>query len=250
MYREFLPGIQLKPYIDRYWVNQGFVYGQQQLIIPADGCVDIIFATGEAASARSMKDYHPYIVGTMDTYSEEIFSNQVEMLGIRFNPVGITAFVRTQVHELTNSKIDLLDVESLFGQDFYLPLQEQGTLIQKLEYINCYLISKLPHLYTVEERILQAVKYISESNGQMSVNDIIKDVCLSPRQFERLFKSSVGISAKKYSRIVRLKYTQKYIEAYPHASVFSVAVDCGYYDHSHLIRDFNVLAGRPHIRQE
>lgn len=242
--KEYSPNIYLQRYIDKYWVMQGFFAEEQRVSIAADGCIDIIFASGDAASERTMKEYHPYIVGTMDTWSPEIFRGDMSMIGIRFNPVGITAFIKAQVDEFTNDKIDLMDIDSLFDKDFYLPLQENNSIEEKLEYINLYLIQKLPYLFNIEERILHAVNYISKNKGQKPVKEVVENICMNSRQFERLFKASVGISAKTYSRVARLHNTLEYMKACPQDSLFSIALECGYYDHSHLIKDFNILAGK------
>lgn len=243
MYKEYLPSMELIPYIDKYWVSQGTMAGKQFMKIAADGCVDIIFASGDAAYTKSFDEFHPHIVGTMDRYSEVIVTKQTNMLGIRFNPAGITAFIKTPINELTNIIVDLFSAESLFDQDFYLPLADIDNAEKQLTYINNYLKNKLSSLYKTEERILYVVDQINEQKGILPIKQLTDDACLSLRQFERLFKSTIGISAKSYSRIARFKHTKEYLKMNPGASIFSAAIDCGYYDHSHLIKEFNILAG-------
>lgn len=243
MYSEYLPSTELLPYIDKYWVTQGSIPGRQSMRIAADGCVDIIFASGDAAYVQSFREFHPYIVGTMDTYSEVAVTNNNNMLGIRFKPIGITAFIKNPVNELTNITLDLFSTESLFNNDFYLPLSDMNSTIEQLEYIDCYLRSKLSSIYKTEERIQHIIQRINAYKGIASVRQLTDEACLSPRQFERLFKSTVGIPAKTFSRIIRFRHTKEYLRNNPDISLFSAAIDCGYFDHSHLIKEFNTLAG-------
>ncbi len=243
MYKEYSPDLLLSPYIDKYWATQGVLIGEQRMKIAGDCCVDIIFAYGESARIRSMEDYCPYIVGTMSSYAEELFFKEINMLGIRFKPGGIKAFVRLQVNELNNIKVDLKSFDSLFDQDFYLSLQGTDNVTKLIEYINSYLLAKLPFLYETEERVVYAVNLIDSYKGVIPVKEVADKACLSSRQFERLFKNAVGISAKTYCRIARFKHTKRYLKENPNNTLFSTAVDCGYYDHAHLIKDFMVLSG-------
>jgi len=243
MYKEYSPCIELMPYIDKYWVTEGSMQGEHRMRIAADGCVDIIFASGDTAYAQSIRELHPYVVGTMDAFSEKIFANHISMIGIRFNPAGITAFIRTPVSEMTNETFDLEYIESLFDEEFYYPLQILYSVTERLSHIENYLLSKLPDTYKMEKRILHVINLINLYNGTLSIKEITDNACLSPRQMERLFKTSVGISAKTYSRIARLKSTTGYLKRNPEESLFSVAINCGYSDHSHLIKEFNILTG-------
>ena len=244
MYKEFFPHELLSPYIDRYWVTQEFLPEKQKSKIPADGCVDIIFASGEAAKERYMQDHRPYLVGTMNTYSEEAFVNEVFMIGVRFKPCGITAFIRTPVFELTNKSLELSLAESIFDKEFHLSFQNTEIIQNRLAYIDNYLLNKLSRLYETDKRIIYACDRIKLTGGLISVKEIASGTCLSLRQFERRFKCAVGISPKTFNRIVRVKNTQKYIKNNPNLSLFSIAVDCGYYDHAHLSKEFNILTGK------
>jgi Transcriptional regulator containing an amidase domain and an AraC-type DNA-binding HTH domain len=66
---------------------------------------------------------------------------------------------------------------------------------------------------------------------------------LSKRQFERTFKNAIGISPKLFSRIIKFKNSVNYLRSSSTNSLYNVAIDCGYYDHSHLIKDFKEFGG-------
>ena len=244
MYKEYSPDELLSPYIDKYWVSKGKIPGNGNMIIPADGCVDIIFAWGSSAFDRSMQECYPYIVGTMETFSSEMFRHEVDMLGIRFKPLGITAFIKTPVNELTNLKTELNQIESIFCDDLHLPLQALYNSYNILKHIDNYLIQKLFSVYKQDERILFCVNEIITNKGLLSTTQLSEKSCLSKRQFERIFKHSLGISAKTFSKIERMKHTKTYLKSNPGISIFNAAIDCGYYDHSHLIKDFKELSGQ------
>jgi transcriptional regulator GlxA family with amidase domain len=69
-------------------------------------------------------------------------------------------------------------------------------------------------------------------------------VGLSSRQFERRFVQAVGIPPKLFCRIQRFQRVFSVLETGKSAWA-DAAVQCGYYDQAHLIRDFREFAGKP-----
>ena len=70
MYQEYRPSIVLLPYIETYWTFDSFIEGEQTVRILPDGCVDILLNCNDTISNNGMSPFHPYIVGTMTSYSD------------------------------------------------------------------------------------------------------------------------------------------------------------------------------------
>ena len=75
-----------------------------------------------------------------------------------------------------------------------------------------------------------------------SIDQLAHDACLSPRQLERNFRERMGLSPKLYGRIVRFDRAFRLKERQPDLDWLAVAVQCGYYDYRHLVRDFQEFA--------
>ena len=65
---------------------------------------------------------------------------------------------------------------------------------------------------------------------------------ISLRQAERLYKRAVGISPKFFSRIVRFNYIFKVMETHEESWI-RVALQSGYFDQSHFIKNFKEFTG-------
>jgi transcriptional regulator GlxA family with amidase domain len=87
-----------------------------------------------------------------------------------------------------------------------------------------------------------AVEEMLRAGGLVEIGDVAAGVGLSPRQFERRFRAEVGLPPKLFCRIQRFQRIFQALESGP-AKWADVAVDCGYYDQAHLIRDFRAFAG-------
>ena len=110
-------------------------------------------------------------------------------------------------------------------------------------YTNGYLINLLPCLYRPDIQIIRAVDLISHAKGHLSLAGLASDVCLCQRHFERKFKSVVGVSPKMFAKINKFKHTIRRLQNQPHKDLLTIAVECGYYDHAHLIKDFKTFSG-------
>lgn len=241
MYCEHLPSIALRPFVETYWVSEGFIDSQEFLRVLPDGCVDIIVST---YCTGDMEAYRPYLVGTITTYLTVPLLGIVRMMGIRFKPGGITAFTRIPVQEFTDTRVDISLTETLFDRRFYEELQAKDTSTEAcLLYIDHYLTGKLTVLLPTDRRVMGAVRLITDTYGKVPIKQLLDHVCLSQRQFERRFKASIGISPKVFSRITRFNHTRRQLKAQPRQSLSDTAFDCGYYDHAHLTKEFYLFSG-------
>lgn len=59
----------------------------------------------------------------------------------------------------------------------------------------------------------------------------------------RRFREQIGLTPKAYANIVRFNRALELARG-PKATWAEIALDCGYYDQSHLVRDFQRFAGR------
>lgn len=242
-YREFQPNVQLVPYIETYWTAYGFKEKEESYRILPDGCVDIVISLS-SSSHFGLKPFVPNIVGAMTTYGLGSYHKTVHLVGIRFRPVGFTAFCRVPIFEFTDKRIDLTLVDSLFDELFYAGLMEKATTEEVIRHIDAYFLGKQELFFNPEPQIVHSVNLIRQSGGILPLSEVAANSCLSLRHFERKFKTAVGVSPKTFSKIIKFQYTCSYLKNNPDLSLFSVAFDCGYYDQAHLIKDFRFLSGR------
>ena len=83
---------------------------------------------------------------------------------------------------------------------------------------------------------------IIRHGGMIRIDSLVKQACLSNRQFERAFKDRMGVSPKFYSRLVRFGKAWLMKENNPGITWTKVAYECSYFDQMHLIRDFKTFA--------
>lgn len=78
--------------------------------------------------------------------------------------------------------------------------------------------------------------------GQISVEDLAQNLKISTRHLERKFDERIGLSPKQLCQIFCFKNIFYLLTQFPQDWA-SIALECGYYDQAHLIRDFKRYMG-------
>lgn len=93
------------------------------------------------------------------------------------------------------------------------------------------------------DAVTSAANHLRHARGIVSVQELADEAGLSLRQFQRRFQALTGLNPKHYARICRIGQAVHRKELEPEASWTELALECGYADQSHFIRDFKALTG-------
>jgi AraC-like DNA-binding protein len=97
--------------------------------------------------------------------------------------------------------------------------------------------------HTVHPAVARALATAERSPGDLTVARLAEDAEVSPKRLIRLFTADVGITPKRYLRLVRFERLRKAVAGRPAVDWARAAAALGYFDQSHLIRDFHDFAG-------
>ena len=89
-----------------------------------------------------------------------------------------------------------------------------------------------------------ACRRIIASKGRISMEDLGKGIKLSHRYLEQLFQKGLGLSPKRYARIIRNKEISCRMANTPPDNLGAFAQDMGYFDQAHFIKDFKSITGQ------
>jgi AraC-like DNA-binding protein len=244
-YREIKPTPPLRSFIECFWTleDDGFVDRSTQRILP-DGCVELILNFGDrflqhADSGRTRQPRN-FIVGQMTGPILISAIGVVELLGIRFQPGGSRPFLNLPAHEITDQVVELGSLSSGFERRLVRACQRASNLAQKVAAVDACLVSRLNES-KFDAHLLALAASIIDCHGLVSVDQLAANAGVSSRQLERRFLHEVGLGPKLLARIVRFQQVFRAVDQ-SNPAWAEVAIECGYYDQAHLIRDFNQFA--------
>ncbi len=245
-YREIQTKAPLNRFVECFWTLETDTVSepvQAERILP-DGCVELILNFGAEFSQycddkQELQPRH-FLVGQMTGPILISPTGVVQLLGVRFHPGGTFPFFRVPMHEITNQVVELGSLSSSFERDLLDVSGEPPLLSQKIAAVEALLIAHLLRCKH-DSWLMGLAARIVGSGGLVSVDKLANDGGISSRQLERRFLSEVGVGPKLLCRILRFQQVFRAVEQCDATWPF-VALECGYYDQAHLIRDFNQFA--------
>ena len=88
-----------------------------------------------------------------------------------------------------------------------------------------------------------AIARLQRGGQPASLKQTAENLGYSQKQFIHLFKKHVGLTPKHYQRLARFNRVLSEIDMQQDVDWSQIAYACGFYDQSHLIRDFKALSG-------
>jgi AraC-like DNA-binding protein len=77
------------------------------------------------------------------------------------------------------------------------------------------------------------------------VREVTDEIALSPKRFIERFKADVGVTPKRYCRLLRFQgvVARAHNAGQTPIEWAALALDCGYFDQAHLIHEFREFSG-------
>lgn len=168
-----------------------------------------------------------------------------EFLGfiVHFQPGVFYRLTGIPTHELTNTSVD---GELVFPNEIKFINEQLGncrSYPEMIAVVETYLTKLIHRSRKDVHGIDSAAKLLLQHPGHISMDWLAKESCLCSRQFERKFKERTGVTASVLARIVRFDRTVKMKNANPDKDWLSIAIQCGYHDYQHMVRDYKDFTG-------
>ena len=163
---------------------------------------------------------------------------------VRFHPAGSRAMLGAAMDEFTHQRLNVEDIApgrtaSLVDQIACAPTAAARAMILQ------NFVADFAH---GNERFQDATVFawtsrIARSNGRLAVAQLAQDAGLSVRQLERRFRAQVGTAPRQYANVIRFRSVFDALSAGAKPDWAALALGAGYFDQSHMIRDFQRFLG-------
>jgi AraC-like DNA-binding protein len=168
-------------------------------------------------------------------------------LCVIFTAFGVHHFLKESAIALTNHgfSIDNLSLPHTFD-DLMDKLYNTTNKKKALQLVENELLSYYDELnipFSVKD-ISPVTNYIARQNGMVKIQDLEDKFRISRRWLEKQFSAQVGVSPKEFARVTRFNALLSQIFTDPSVSLNILLDEYGYYDQSHLNKDFNEFTGQ------
>ncbi len=175
------------------------------------------------------------------------FANRSKVICLVLTPLGVQLLLNDDAKHILNNGFSLEDLD-LYKN--FEPLMEQLANTEDL-IMACQLVEKvlLDYFQGIEtpfsiKDMSPITDYIWRHSGNVKVKDLEEKFRISRRWIEKQFAAQIGLSPKEYARLIRFHALLKIVSTNPTAKCLNIGDSLGYYDQSHLTRDFKEFAAQ------
>jgi len=203
--------------------------------IPPDGSINLIFRF-------SSSNCRAFLVGFANEKTCIEIDESCNYFGIRFYPGQASLLTDIHHSELVNNYNELprilgVNVNLLGEQMFSLP-----TLELRQRFMEELLRKARPMVR--DKRCRMSAALVSNLRGAITVSQLASEVGIHIRSLERLFIEHLGVTPRQFIRVTRFQNLLAQMRTNSRYTLTELAYLCGYFDQSHMIKDFRELSGR------
>ncbi|WP_223669864.1 helix-turn-helix domain-containing protein [Kangiella shandongensis] len=205
--------------------------------LKGDVCSGVIFNFGNGIVLND-KIYHQkllYLPVTTQSHSISLMPG-ANLAGIRFHP-GIGFDYLGAYDQLPTATID--NEKGQLFKDLYYQLQSVQGHYGKIGAMYRWLLTIMP---VCDLSVTQLQRFLNEIKVIKPLGQIQKNFPMSQRQLERQFKKRVGVTAKEYQRIQRVRNVLEQLKVEPETNLVDLALNNGFSDQSHMTRECKRIA--------
>jgi len=248
-YSVYDPSPELKQFVKCFWTLEDKRAQEpvRQRVVP-DGCMEMIFHYADVykqyfEDGSSVIQPRSFIFGQITKYIEICPTGISGIVAARFLPEGLTPFLTVPVSALENKAVSLVDLFGEKGKNLEDNVIAATDNRQRISLIEEFLIALLADPQTIDSVTKACVETIYQSRGRIDMLQLADKMNINRRNMERKFTSTIGMSPKQLSKVVRLQTTLRMLEQKKFTSLTSLAYENGYYDQAHFIKDFKEFTG-------
>jgi AraC-like DNA-binding protein len=134
---------------------------------------------------------------------------------------------------------DVLDEPSLADR-----LHDAGGWADRFRLLDAIIAKRLVDARPPSAGVVWAWERLLETDGRVAIGTLAEQLGWSRKRIVARFREEVGLPPKAVARLLRFDRARTLAEQAQRPDWARIAVECGYYDQSHLSNDFRTVTGR------
>lgn len=170
--------------------------------------------------------------------------------GVKFKPGGFQPFLGRAVAAIADQRIAVAALFGASGAQLVRQVRacdgaaaaragEMSALAQE------FLLARLPPPDAEAQRVAQLVAAIAGDPALLTVEALAAQAGINKRALQRLFQQYAGVGPKWVIKRYRMHEAVAQLQSGAAPELAQLALDLGYFDQAHFIREFTALIGKP-----
>ncbi len=253
-YEERLPGSRLRSLVDRFWALETLDTdpAMPSPVLP-DGHVEVMLHLGapfaEVGPDGVDHTQATVLLGAQMTAAARLVTRPSALVvGARLRPYAAALLTGVPQHQLTGHIHDLAAVDRSLALKLSQHLAGRHDVWDAMNAFEVVLFAAFAARIETSAllptpALMHAVSVATTAHGLVRVDELASVARVTPRQLERQFALHVGLSPKRFLRILRFQHVIGALREPAPSNWPDLAVQHGFYDQAHFINDFRSFTG-------
>lgn len=233
------PGRDFSELIEKVWMapRRGGEGWRTYEILP-DGNFDLLFVLSETGC-------RVLYTGPYTELRRVRLFDRYEYFCVRFRPGRMPRVFDVAASDLVNSWAILPKVLGVSVDEIGETIFRAGDLDAKRKLIETFFRKAALKSFLPEGPFLECAAAVDAAGGVIRVDELANQAGVTTRTLERMFLEHTGLSPKTFARMIRFQNALARLRnGRTVSSLADLAVDCGYSDQAHFIKEFKTLSQR------
>jgi AraC-like DNA-binding protein len=245
------PAAQLRPYVHGDYVGYTEWSGpmNRRREFPGPFVVMILefgppLRVYDAGNPRRLSSHRGgFVVGLGDTFAvceHDGFQHGVQ---INLTAIGARLLFGLPMSELSGQTVSVRDLLPARHRDLGQQLQDATDWDERFDLLDGALADGMGEAFDRTRIVSWAVRRIEQTGGRLDMRALARELGYSRKHVITLFRDQVGIPPKLLARLVRFDRLVQHLRRGGPGTWAELAVEFGYYDQAHLVRDVRQFTG-------
>lgn len=252
-YYRHIPAAPLSQFVEYLWLYEGLVPTHKKEKLLPSGTMELIIDlrdhpkhTYDKRDLARATPYRKYWLSGMQNEYIVIEAAPGSMMGAHFHPGGAWPFFGAPLSEFCDNVVEL---DCVLGDAASISLRDRLLAASapqaKLELLEQALLALGRDRLVPDHAAHHAVQQMLSLPMRLLIRDLAAKVGISQKHLIHLFDQRIGMKPKQLDRVMRFQRVINTLAATKPREVdwVAVALNCGYYDQSHFINDFQAFSG-------
>jgi AraC-like DNA-binding protein len=229
-----------------HWLHRGGSYRSRAL---PRGAVTVVFDVGDrqrldfyAADGTTELSVPPaFITGPQNvSYVSEIAPDE-PVMAVHFRPGGAFSFLGMSLSDLAGGPVGIGEIWGGAGRELHERLIEAPSIPDRFALLERFLLARAGASRQPDPSVGAAMAAI-EADPSVRSAEVRRMTGLSTKRLVALFRAEVGLAPKEFARARRFQAALSRLGDGASGGA-RIAAELGYFDQSHLVREFRAFSG-------
>lgn len=184
-----------------------------------------------------------YIRGQFEHYTHYKSIGKTNLIIVKFTPLGGFYFLDRDMKEFLNLIVPVRKYYKNDYQDVMNKMKIASDDNKRIQILESYIREKVKDNEEIFNDMEKIINKMVETKGRITIPELATLADMSISSLEKKFNKYVGFNPKTFCRIQTMKSFFEMNKAFPDKNLYSLALECGYHDQSHFIKDFKKFTG-------